>query len=105
MPPVFLVIHAATEHVAVLDSESNELGMRTRRTTIVSLLDQHRDFQRCRAELFERIADRHQCVALVEAVVDERSEENTSELQSLMRNSYAACCLQTKKLTHYNTDR
>src|SRR3546814_10396568 len=28
-----------------------------------------------------------------------RSEENTSELQSLMRNSYAVCCL--KKKTHH----
>src|SRR3546814_9332593 len=27
-----------------------------------------------------------------------RSEEHTSELQSLMRNSYAVFCLQTKKL-------
>src|SRR3546814_10805276 len=26
-----------------------------------------------------------------------RSEEHTSELQSLMRNSYAVCCLQKKK--------
>src|SRR3546814_6738059 len=28
---------------------------------------------------------------------DDRSEEHTSELQSLMRNSYAVFCLQTKK--------
>src|SRR3546814_2881204 len=31
---------------------------------------------------------------------DMRSEEHTSELQSLMRNSYAVFCLNTKK---YNT--
>src|SRR3546814_8986690 len=31
-----------------------------------------------------------------------RSEEHTSELQSLMRNSYAVFCL--KKKTQYNTD-
>src|SRR3546814_7760777 len=30
-------------------------------------------------------------------VVDERSEEHTSELQSLMRISYAVFCLKTKK--------
>src|SRR3546814_6596844 len=30
----------------------------------------------------------------------ERSEEHTSELQSLMRNSYAVFCLKTKKKTH-----
>src|SRR3546814_1779411 len=29
--------------------------------------------------------------------VDGRSEEHTSELQSLMRTSYAVCCLKTKK--------
>src|SRR3546814_9114056 len=36
---------------------------------------------------------------------DERSEEHTSELQSLMRISYAAFCLKKKKHnnTHYHT--
>src|SRR3546814_5807374 len=29
-----------------------------------------------------------------------RSEEHTSELQSLMRNSYAVFCLKTKTITH-----
>src|SRR3546814_8030813 len=33
----------------------------------------------------------------VEADVDQRSEEHTSELQSLMRTSYAVSCLKTKK--------
>src|SRR3546814_5329015 len=33
-----------------------------------------------------------------------RSEEHTSELQSLMRISYAVFCLKKKK-THYNTQR
>src|SRR3546814_3063255 len=31
----------------------------------------------------------------------ERSEEHTSELQSLMRISYAVFCLKTKNRTHY----
>src|SRR3546814_4396435 len=31
-----------------------------------------------------------------------RSEEHTSELQSLMRNPYAVFCLKTKKETHIN---
>src|SRR3546814_5776416 len=31
-----------------------------------------------------------------------RSEEHTSELQSLMRISYAVFCLKKKKLTRYN---
>src|SRR3546814_3338112 len=43
---------------------------------------------------------------LVRGVLDEagivpRSEEHTSELQSLMRNSYAVFCLKKKKKTHF----
>src|SRR3546814_9153262 len=33
----------------------------------------------------------------------DRSEEHTSELQSLMRNSYAVFCLKNKKQTKQNT--
>src|SRR3546814_10381172 len=32
-----------------------------------------------------------------------RSEEHTSELQSLMRISYAVFCLKKKKIIHYST--
>src|SRR3546814_9264089 len=34
----------------------------------------------------------------------QRSEEHTSELQSLMRISYAVFCLKKKKTTKYNTE-
>src|SRR3546814_3022969 len=34
----------------------------------------------------------------------QRSEEHTSELQSLMRNSYAVFCLKKKKLTAINAE-
>src|SRR3546814_6660635 len=40
----------------------------------------------------------------LEAALSNRSEEHTSELQSLMRNSYAVFCLKKKKTTlhkHY----
>src|SRR3546814_9010661 len=41
-------------------------------------------------------------VVLIEHVV-QRSEEHTSELQSLMRNSYAVYCLKKKKtIKHYS---
>src|SRR3546814_4567210 len=40
-------------------------------------------------------------VAAIIALAGERSEEHTSELQSLMRNSYAVFCLKKKKI--YNT--
>src|SRR3546814_3816176 len=33
----------------------------------------------------------------------QRSEEHTSELQSLMRNSYAVFCLKKKKTHHHKT--
>src|SRR3546814_1237274 len=46
------------------------------------------------ARLSRRILDHHERVG-------KRSEEHTSELQSLMRNSYAVFCL--KKKTHMNT--
>src|SRR3546814_8453176 len=35
--------------------------------------------------------------AVLAELLAERSEEHTSELQSLMRYSYAVCCLKTKK--------
>src|SRR3546814_6653825 len=46
---------------------------------------------------------------LIDRVVDElsdlatRSEEHTSELQSLMRNSYAVFCLKKKKIIQFNS--
>src|SRR3546814_7697804 len=45
-------------------------------------------------------------IGAVVAVLDRRSEEHTSELQSLMRISYAVLCLKKKKIhykTHYTT--
>src|SRR3546814_7927058 len=37
-------------------------------------------------------------------LLDDRSEEHTSELQSLMRISYAVFCLKKKKLKHLNDE-
>src|SRR3546814_4707729 len=39
------------------------------------------------------------------AKLDERSEEHTSELQSLMRISYAVFCLKIKQETHKRPSR
>src|SRR3546814_6636412 len=41
--------------------------------------------------------DRHSAHAIVRSHVRNRSEEHTSELQSLMRISYAVFCLKKKK--------
>src|SRR3546814_8010770 len=35
--------------------------------------------------------------------IERRSEEHTSELQSLMRISYSVFCLKKKKIKHHNT--
>src|SRR3546814_4197766 len=41
----------------------------------------------------------------INASIEDRSEEHTSELQSLMRNSYAVFCLKKKKnnIQHHST--
>src|SRR3546814_7936562 len=44
------------------------------------------------------------CAPHLAAAVAERSEEHTSELQSLMRISYAVFCLNTKKLLESTTN-
>src|SRR3546814_1069823 len=44
--------------------------------------------------------ERRDRIAMFEA---HRSEEHTSELQSLMRISYAVFCLKKKKITHMNS--
>src|SRR3546814_8584203 len=38
-------------------------------------------------------------------VQQDRSEEHTSELQSLMRISYAVCCLKKKTISHKSTPK
>src|SRR3546814_9511247 len=47
----------------------------------------------------------HHLSGLVEILIEEamRSEEHTSELQSLMRISYAVFCLKKKKINNTNT--
>src|SRR3546814_7858879 len=47
--------------------------------------------------LKDRIADVDEFLAAVHRVGSGRSEEHTSELQSLMRTSYAVFCLKKKK--------
>src|SRR3546814_1302804 len=46
------------------------------------------------------------CVMVIGAKLARRSEEHTSELQSLMRISYAVFCLKKKKINQpYNTTK
>src|SRR3546814_4742491 len=57
-------------------------------------LRQHDHLPDSGAGLWKRAYGRSPCL---------RSEEHTSELQSLMRISYAVFCLKKKKNTQYNT--
>src|SRR3546814_2527734 len=52
--------------------------------------------------LFQPLGIEHSCSAIVSSVMGRsvRSEEHTSELQSLMRISYAVFCLKKKKTKH-----
>src|SRR3546814_7495648 len=55
------------------------------------------------AEVLNRLTDREEAArreAARSLPRDRRSEEHTSELQSLMRNSYAVFCLNKKTKTH-----
>src|SRR3546814_5550238 len=54
------------------------------------------------AAVFERLADQAR-LELGHRVLEHRSEEHTSELQSLMRISYAVFCLKKKKTNTYQT--
>src|SRR3546814_10167469 len=43
--------------------------------------------------------EKNSCMKVIVTALEERSEEHTSELQSLMRISYAVFCLNKKKIT------
>src|SRR3546814_3307716 len=65
------------------------------------LLDVGPDIAPPRDGMVGRVRNRFRGLALVKDRVHDRSEEHTSELQSLMRISYAVFCL--KKQTHLLT--
>src|SRR3546814_6543843 len=72
-----------SEHLKALDRKIAEL--KSMRITLADLVE------RCRGD------DRPDCPILDDLADGERSEEHTSELQSLMRISYAVFCLKKKK--------
>src|SRR3546814_948436 len=51
----------------------------------------------------EEFADKGYDGARVDEIAKQRSEEHTSELQSLMRNSYAVFCLKKKNTSETDT--
>src|SRR3546814_3013181 len=64
---------------------------------IRSHLEAYRAGKTSLAEAGRAIRGRFLDSAFPSAIADRRSEEHTSELQSLMRNSYAVFCLKKKK--------
>src|SRR3546814_1562019 len=58
---------------------------------------------RIRKAIEDSLANRHRMITKLEARPLPRSEEHTSELQSLMRISYAVFCLKKKKQQTTNT--
>src|SRR3546814_2347005 len=86
-------------------------------------LDDGADLQRLPRALHRQILDQHHRIAVAQQIADrvadlggrrrgfgagarfaggQRSEEHTSELQSLMRISYAVFCLKKKKIIYAN---
>src|SRR3546814_6652621 len=75
------------------------IGVSAAKLSGVALVDEKVEHAR---SLLELVANRHRVLVLLRAeaigfVEDQRSEEHTSELQSLMRISSAVFCLKKKK--------
>src|SRR3546814_2763794 len=97
--PVFVadIHHVARVIIMILDAVLRDAGARQRifggekgrREVIIALRDEHPQSR----ILAQRLSDIGRDVQI-------RSEEHTSELQSLMRISYAVFCLNKKKTTN-----
>src|SRR3546814_4429619 len=70
---------------------------------LMALVEPIDDGRRFRFRLVGTELARNAGLDLTGRYVDERSEEHTSELQSLMRLSYAVFCLKKKNNTNTNT--
>src|SRR3546814_4721244 len=92
------------------DLHLQQRGFGRTETQLVGLGQQHETtqaamrgpFEHLHVEVRQRMADVHdlhdgaQIGTTLQVVADQRSEEHTSELQSLMRISYAVFCLKKK---------
>src|SRR3546814_3136475 len=84
---MFLEIHQPIRHGEIVDVEQRAGALEGRRIFAVRV--DHHDMT-LRRELADLVEDQRRARRL-------RSEEHTSELQSLMRISYAVFCLKKKK--------
>src|SRR3546814_6477704 len=63
----------------------------------------HENFEVGRDATMDELRQRHDAILIATGVYKAKSEEHTSELQSLMRISYAVFCLNKKKQTQKQT--
>src|SRR3546814_3345564 len=84
--------------------------LRPHHPKVRSLCGHREGFRPCRAQIRPRSSNRegpsllHGLAVGAGTYYPERSEEHTSELQSLMRISYAVFCLKKKKIIITNTN-
>src|SRR3546814_2869757 len=92
---------AAIAQIVAVDRRNHHIRQLHRSNTARQI---HRlvDIQRIGPSM-AHIAERTATRALIAHNHERRSEEHTSELQSLMRISYAVFCLKKKKKHTYNT--
>src|SRR3546814_1362677 len=84
--------------IAVRIDGTTQVDYRDQAATL-AFLDSHIAERGVNAETIPYTVEQIRDLFLQKLVIDYRSEEHTSELQSLMRNSYDVFCLKKKK--HY----
>src|SRR3546814_6386509 len=91
------------DHMAVPAPFANRIIVDTDRDDLDTTRFEYRDYVFAELGIVcNSVRHNHENAPLVSDVIKEiRSEEHTSELQSLMRISYAVFCLKKKKTTHY----
>src|SRR3546814_3875962 len=90
------------------DRDVNRLRRLDRRLQVAAVADHvgigdvaHDQVEAARADRLDQLRGQLRAVHLrLQVVGGDKSEEHTSELQSLMRNSYAVFCLKKKKNIH-----
>src|SRR3546814_6642038 len=84
-------------YTTLFRSSGDNCGSPTR-----SIITRSRTLNACAPSALTKVVSTASPAIAGDAVDTTRSEEHTSELQSLMRKSYAVFCLKNKKHTHSN---
>src|SRR3546814_6910893 len=98
---VGVLLDASAQHAGRTGREILELGARTMGLPATRIDEMLELVSLTPAEAKRRLRNyslgMKQRLGIAHALLGDRSEEHTSELQSLMRNSYAVFCLKKKK--------